>query len=61
MKTGPTILALFKEGFKVSSGTVGWYRSSSGADFDNSETASPIKILYDPCIIPVQGVLTMLK
>ena len=29
-----------KGGFKVSSGTVSWYRSSYGADFDDSETAS---------------------
>ena len=33
----------FKGGFKVSSGTVEWYISSYGADFDSSETASPGK------------------
>ena len=32
---------LFQGGFKVSSGTVEWYMSSYGADFDNSEIASP--------------------
>ena len=32
---------LFKGGFKVSSGTVEWYRSNSGTDFDTSEMASP--------------------
>ena len=31
----------FKPGFKVTSGTASWYRSSSGTDFDNSEIASP--------------------
>ena len=31
----------FKEGFKVSSGTVGWYSSSYATDFENSEIASP--------------------
>ena len=31
----------FKGGFKVSSGTVKWYRSRYGTDFDNSEIASP--------------------
>ena len=32
---------LFKGGFKVSSGTVDWYRNSYGTDFDYSEIASP--------------------
>ena len=32
---------LFQGGFKVSSGTVQWYRSSSGTDFDNFQIASP--------------------
>ena len=34
---------LIKRAFKVSSGTVEWYRSSSGTDFDNSEKASPVR------------------
>ena len=34
---------LFKGGFKVSSGTVEWYTSSYGTDFDSSEIASPLK------------------
>ena len=33
---------LFKGGFKVSSGTLGWYRSSYGTDFDDSEIAGPV-------------------
>ena len=33
---------LFKGGFKVSSGTVEWYRKSYGTDF-NSEIARPVK------------------
>ena len=32
---------LFKGCFKVSSGTVQWYGSSHGTDFDNSEIAGP--------------------
>ena len=32
---------LFKGGFKVSSGTVEWYRNMYGTDFDISEMASP--------------------
>ena len=35
------VLWLFGGGLKVSSGTVEWYRSSCGTDFDTSETASP--------------------
>ena len=31
----------FEGGLQVGSGTVQWYGSSSGTDFDNSETASP--------------------
>ena len=37
---------LFKGGFNVSSGTLSWYRSSYGTDFDNSETPS---FLVGPC------------
>ena len=37
----PAILAV-ERGFKVSSGTVKWYRSSYGTGFDNSEIASPL-------------------
>ena len=33
---------LFKRGFKVSSGTVEWYVSSYGTDFDDSEIARPV-------------------
>ena len=33
---------LFKGGFKVSSGPVDWYISSSDTDFDSSEIASPV-------------------
>ena len=36
-----------KEGFTVSSGSVQWYRSSSGTTFDNSEMASPVSELKD--------------
>ena len=36
---------LFKEGFKVSSRTVSWYRSSYGTDFRNSEI--DYNIVYD--------------
>ena len=32
---------LFRGGFKVSSGTLSWYRSRCGADFENSEIVSP--------------------
>ena len=34
---------LFLGGFKVSSGTVEWYRSSDGTDSNKSEIASPVK------------------
>ena len=37
---------LFEAGFKVSSGTVKWYRSSYGTDFENSEIASPVGRLH---------------
>ena len=37
-----TLFWLFQGGFKVSSGTVEWYRSSCGTLFDNSEIASPV-------------------
>ena len=33
---------LFKGRFKVSFGTVKWYGSSSGTDFDNSEIAGSV-------------------
>ena len=36
------LLWLFKGVSKVSSGTVQWYRSSYGTDFDNAEVASPV-------------------
>ena len=32
-----SLFRLFKECFKVRSGTASWYRSSYGTDFDNSE------------------------
>ena len=38
---------LSKEGFKVSSGTVKWYRSSYGTDFDDPEIASLV-LAYGP-------------
>ena len=34
--------SLFNGGFKVSSGTVEWYISSYGTDFDNSGIASSV-------------------
>ena len=33
---------LFEVGFKVSSGTALWYRSSDGTDLDNSELVRPV-------------------
>ena len=33
---------LFRGSFKASSGTVLWYRSSYGTNFENSEIASPV-------------------
>ena len=38
---------LFLRGLKVSLGTVEWYRSSYGTDFDTPEIASPVKLLED--------------
>ena len=35
------LFCLLKGGFKVSSGTVEWYKCSHCTDFDNSEIASP--------------------
>ena len=37
---------LLKGGFRVSLGTVKWYRSSSGTDVDNSEITSPVMVPY---------------
>ena len=37
---------LFNGGFKLSSGTVQWYGSTSGTDFDISEIASPEVCAY---------------
>ena len=36
---------LLKGGFKVSSGSVEWYRIIYGTDIDNSEIASPVMLL----------------
>ena len=36
---------LFKGGFRLISGTVEWYRSSYGSDFNTSEIASPVEPL----------------
>ena len=36
------LLWLLQGDFKVSSGTIPWYRSSYGTDFDTSEIASPV-------------------
>ena len=38
----------FNGAFKVRSGTVKWYRSSYGTDFDNSEIALPAQEPGDP-------------
>ena len=38
---------LLKGGLKVSLGTVSWYRSSYGTDFDNSEIACPVLVSVD--------------
>ena len=50
---------LFTRGFKVSSGTVEWYRyrSSYGTDFENSEIASlingvEVSLASSPCLVP---------
>ena len=45
MDMGPYIRVCYfgsLKGVQVSSGTVQWYRSGCGTDFDNSETASPV-------------------
>ena len=42
MKQG-LLLWLFEGGFKVSTGTASWYRSSYGIGFDDSEM--PVKLL----------------
>ena len=44
---------LFNGEFKVSSGTVEWYRSSCGTDFDHSEMASPVKIELRRTLFPL--------
>ena len=38
---------LFEGGFKVSSDTVEWYRSSSGTIFDTSEIESPVTDVHN--------------
>ena len=55
---------LLKAGFKLSSGTVLWYGSTCGTDFDNSETANPstqgpdcreektVRLVRDSCPLP---------
>ena len=45
------LFRLFTRGFKNSSGTAGWYRSSSGTDVDNSEIVSPATGLQEPCLL----------
>ena len=43
------LFPLFKGGFKVSSGTVQWYRVSYGNDLDDSDTAGPVTPASDEC------------
>ena len=38
----PLHVGVLAQGFKSSSGTVSWYGSRYGADFENSEKASPV-------------------
>ena len=52
---------LFKGRVKVSSGTVKWYRSNYGTDFDSSEIASPVWLYSRNRLLIIEGDHIFLK